>query len=78
MADNYGNGEDELEQDRNDDERPIKLRCNEEMRAHLEFMTRRYMAECRDWQRRGKNLSQLASELELSEKCLHELMEPGT
>ncbi len=60
------------------EDRPIKVHCNEEMRAHLEFVLRRHDSEIRDFMRRGKNVAQWEAELTINRKCILEVSEAGT
>jgi len=62
--------------------RPIKAHLNEEMREHLEFMTRRYLAELvtrvqAKPGRPGVN-ALLDKEIDITRKCLKELEQAGT
>lgn len=72
------------------EDRPIKLHCNEEMRAHIEYTLRRHLVELNvfiertkknrslDEQRRRYQLAGIDSEIALTQRCLEEAKVAGT
>lgn len=64
-----------------ENDRLIKVHCDEVMREHLEFMTRRYLHEMMEWQRRGNNTgyaTMVSEEIQKTQQCLTELQQAGT
>ena len=66
------------------EDRPIKIHCNEEMRAHIEFVLRRYKADCeheaneRMKRTRPHAFRALEREIATTETCIKEVNEAGT
>ena len=64
------------------DDRPIKAHLDEEMRGHIEFALRRYLAECEEWKRRASRdrrfKCNIDAEVELTRKCIDEINQAGT
>lgn len=58
----------------------IVAHLDEEMREHLEFVLRRYSFELQRWLSYGSvtNKTNLEQQVELTAKCLKEIMEAGT